>query len=195
MDNQDFNEDKEFTAKNAGEDIGKSINSDDSISGHATADSSFEGLVSPKVDELERQLQEQKDKYLRLFAEFDNFRRRTAKEKNELIATGGKDVMLALLDVLDDMERAEKNMQTSTDVEGLREGLHLIVVKLRNTLEQKGLRQMELLNKEFDPENAEAISEIPAPSPDQSGMVLDVVQQGYALNDRIIRFAKVVVGK
>jgi len=147
------------------------------------------------VDKIQGELDELKDKYVRLVAEFDNFKRRNAKERIELIQTAGKEVITSLLDVLDDSDRAEKQLQTSADAAHIKEGIQLVFNKLRNTLQSKGLKPMESIKTDFDVEKHEAITEIPAPSPDLAGKVLDEVQKGYYLNDKIIRFAKVVVGK
>ena len=147
------------------------------------------------VEKLQSELNEQKDKYIRLFAEFDNFKRRNAKERVELIQTAGKDVIFALLDVLDDCDRAEKQLQTSEDLQQIKEGIQLVFGKLRNTLQARGLKAMESIETDFDVEKHEAITEIPAPQPNLVDKVVDEVQKGYYLNDKIIRFAKVVVGK
>lgn len=141
------------------------------------------------------ELSQLKDKYIRLVAEFDNYRKRTAKEKNELISSASESVMLSILEVLDDAERAESQMDKATDIDALKEGVHLIFNKLRNTLKSKGLKAMETLHTDFDPELHEAITEMPAQSEDQVGKVLDEILKGYYLNDKIIRHAKVVVGK
>lgn len=140
------------------------------------------------------ELQEQKDKYLRLFAEFDNYKRRTSKEKIELIQTAGKDVITDLLEVLDDCDRAEKQMAVSEDIAQLRQGNQLVFNKLKASLQQKGLTPMESVNTEFDVEKHEAITEIEA-GEKLKGKVVDEVQKGYYLNGKLIRFAKVVVGK
>jgi len=145
------------------------------------------------IEKLEAEVAEQKDKYLRLFAEFDNFKRRTAKERNELIQTAGKDVIVSLLEVLDDCDRAEKQMQTSDDINQIKEGVQLVFNKLRNTLQSKGVKAMESINSAFDVEKHEAITEVPA-GPDMEGKVVDEIEKGYYLNDKLIRFAKVVVG-
>lgn len=147
------------------------------------------------VAKLEAELADQKDKYLRLMAEFDNFRRRTAKERLELIQTAGKDVIVSLLDVLDDCDRAEKQLQGTEDIAAQKEGVMLVFNKLRNNLQQKGVKVMETINTDFDVEKHEAITEIPAPTEELKGKVIDEVTKGYFLNDKIIRFAKVVVGK
>ena len=151
--------------------------------------------LEKEVEDLKSALKESNDKYLRLVAEFDNFRKRTAKERNELIKNAGEDVIKSLLDVLDDAERAEQQLAKSNDLEALGQGVSLIFSKLRNILSAKGLSKMDSKGEEFNPELHEAITEIPAPSEEQSGKVIDEVQAGYSLNDKIIRHAKVVVGK
>jgi len=144
-------------------------------------------------EKLQGELEEQKDKYLRLFAEFDNFKRRTAKERLELIQTAGKDVIVSLLEVLDDCDRAEKQLQESDDMAANKEGILLVFNKLRNILQAKGLKAMNSTGENFDVEKHEAITEIP--SKDKKDKVVDEVEKGYYLNGKIIRFAKVVVGK
>lgn len=144
---------------------------------------------------LKKQVDELRDKYLRLVADFDNFRKRSAKERLELIQTASKDLITSLLPVLDDSERAEKQMQVTQDIEAIKEGEKLVFNKLRTTLLSQGLKAMETVGSDFNPEFHEAITEIPAPTKDQVGKVIDEVEKGYYLNDKIIRFAKVVVGK
>jgi len=134
------------------------------------------------------------DKYLRLFAEFDNFKRRTQKERVELLQTAGKDVIVSLLSVLDDFDRALKATETASDVQAVREGVILIHAKLKNLLVQKGLKEMESINTTFDTDLHEAITKVPAATDDQKGKVIDELEKGYTLNDKVIRFAKVVVG-
>ena len=146
-------------------------------------------------EKLQKEAAEWKDKYLRLVAEFDNFRKRNAKERIELMQTAGKDVITSLLEVLDDSERAQKQLESSNDTAAIKEGVLLVFNKLRNTLQAKGLKPMTSTGQEFNPDVHEAITEIPAPNKDMTGKVLDEVQKGYYLNDKIIRFAKVVVGK
>ena len=148
-----------------------------------------------ETEKIQAELDEQKDKYIRLCAEFDNYKRRSAKERVELIQTAGKEVITSLLDVLDDSERAEKQLQTSNDLEQIKKGIELVFGKLRSTLQAKGLKAMESINTSFDVEKHEAITEIPAPAETLKDKVVDEVQKGYYLNDKIIRFAKVVVGK
>ena len=168
------------------------INSDDSLPGTSHLSDSL--TEENELVKLKGELQEQKDKYLRLFAEFDNFKRRNAKERVELIQTAGKEVITSMLDVLDDCDRAEKQMQTTTDIAQIKEGVLLVFNKLRTTLQSKGLKAMQSINTDFDVEKHEAITEIPALD-EQKGKVVDEVTKGYYLNDKLIRFAKVIVGK
>src|SRR4051812_16794816 len=170
-----------------------SINADENAAGTTHLNEPVENESG--VEKLEQELKDQKDKYLRLYAEFDNYRRRTAKENIELRQTAGKEIIASLLDILDDCDRAEKQMQQTNNIEQLKEGVQLIFNKLRTTLQSKGLKAMDSINKDFDPEKHEAITEIPAPNQSLKGKVIDEVQKGYYLNDKIIRFAKVVVGK
>lgn len=172
---------------------GVDINADDNIPGTTHLNDSV--ADGSEVEKLQSKLQEQKDKYLRLFAEFDNYKRRSAKERIELIQTAGKEVITSMLDVLDDCDRAEKVLQTSDDINTIKEGVQLVFNKLRTTMQNKGLKAMDSINTEFDTEKHEAITEIPAPKADMKGKVIDEVTKGYYLNDKIIRHAKVVVGK
>jgi molecular chaperone GrpE len=134
------------------------------------------------------------DKYLRLFAEFDNYKRRTQKERVELLQTAGKDVIVSLLPILDDFDRANKATENAVDVAPIKEGVQLVHTKLKNLLAQKGLKDVESINKPFDTDLHEAITKIPAPTEDMKGKVIDELEKGYTLNDKVIRFAKVVVG-
>lgn len=152
-----------------------------------------EAETSPE-ELLKQELGLANDKYLRLYAEFDNFRRRTAKEREEARKTEGKDVIVALLPVLDDFDRAIRSMENSTDINAVKEGVVLIQNKLKNVLSQKGLSEMQSIGAEFDPEIHEAITNIPAPSDDLKGKVVDEMEKGYYLNDKVARFAKVIVG-
>ncbi|WP_316807129.1 nucleotide exchange factor GrpE [Pedobacter agri] len=145
-------------------------------------------------EKLQTEVQQLNDKYLRLYAEFDNYKRRTQKERVELLQTAGKDVIVSLLPVLDDFDRALKAMETAADVAPVKEGILLVSTKLKNTLAQKGLKDVESINQPFDTDFHEAITNIPAPSDDLKGKVIDEVEKGYTLNDNVIRFAKVVVG-
>ncbi|HUP10880.1 MAG TPA: nucleotide exchange factor GrpE [Niastella sp.] len=175
-----------------GTNAGMDINTDESISG--TSHLNEPVASEDETEKLKAEIAELKDKYLRQVAEFDNFRRRTAKERIEMIQTAGKEVITSLLDVLDDCDRAEKQLQTSED--GLlKEGIQLVFNKLKNTLQGKGVKPMQTIGTDFNPDQHEAITEIPAPTEAMKGKVIDEVQKGYYMNDKIIRFAKVVVGK
>ena len=167
------------------------INADADIPGNTHLSNPEEQDV---IQKLQAEVEEQKDKYLRLFAEFDNYKRRNAKEKIELIQTAGKDVIISLLEVMDDCDRAEKQLTESEDIAAQKQGVQLVFNKLRNTLQARGLSAMESIATDFDVEKHEAMTEIEVPE-QQKGKVIDVVEKGYYLNNKIIRFAKVVVGK
>lgn len=173
------------------QDMTPNLNSDESMSEitHENDGVSTEDELS----KLQAEVSEWKDKYMRLFAEFDNFKKRSRKENVELIQTAGKDVIISLLDVLDDSERAEKQLETAADIEAVKEGLKLVFNKLRNNLQHRGLKSFESKGEEFDVEKHEAVTEIPAAG--MEGKVVDELQKGYLLNDKLIRHAKVVVGK
>lgn len=145
-------------------------------------------------ESLKKEVEELKDKYLRLYSEFENFRRRTSKERIDLLKAAGEDILTSLLPVLDDFERAQKSMKESTDVQAIKEGVDLIHHKLFRTLEGKGLKPMESVGKEFNSELHEAITQSPAPSEDLKGKVIDEVEKGYLLSEKVIRYAKVIIG-
>jgi molecular chaperone GrpE len=147
------------------------------------------------TSKLEQELAAQKDKYIRLFAEFDNYKRRTAREMMEQRQTAGKEIIISLLDVLDDMDRAEQQLKESDADKAVKDGILLVFDKFRKTMQAKGLKPIETLNSEFDVEKDEAVSEIPVEDKKQKGKVVAELQKGYLLNDKLIRFAKVVVGK
>ncbi len=147
-------------------------------------------------EELEVKVKEATDKYLRLYSEFDNFRKRTQKEKIELYKTAGEDVITAILPVLDDFERAFKAMEETNEIDGLKDGVKLIHDKMFNILKQKGLEEIESsVGKDFNIEYHEAITQLPAPSKKEKGKVLDEIEKGYQLNGKVIRFTKVVIGQ
>lgn len=153
---------------------------------------------SSEQDELsvvKNELEELKDKHLRLQAEFDNYRRRTLKEKAELISSAGEKVLKDLLPVIDDLDRAMESTATAQDVAAVREGLDLIVNKFQNFLKNNGVSEIEAKEQDFDADKHEAVTKFPAPSEDLKGKVIDVVQKGYMLNGKVMRFAKVVVGE
>lgn len=174
------------------EKVENNINTDETT---VTPDGILDEIVETEAEKFEVALTEQKDKYLRLLAEFENYKRRTSKERIDLIQSAGKDILISLLDVLDDVDRAEKQIQNSDDIGTQKEGIQLVFNKIRSTLYAKGVKPMESIQQVFDVEKHEAITEIPAPTKNLVGKVIDEVQKGYLLNEKIIRFAKVVVGK
>ncbi len=161
-------------------------------------DEDAEGDAPAERDELaEAQIEivELKDKYLRLYADFENFRRRTSKERLDLIATANADLLKSLLSVVDDFERAQVSFETSTEVAPLKEGIDLVFSKLLKLLESKGLQPMNVKGESFDPDLHESVAQFPAPSEALKGKVIDEVEKGYYLNGKVIRYAKVVVGQ
>ncbi len=148
-----------------------------------------------EIEEKENECQEAKDKYVRLYAEFDNYKKRTNKERLELISMASRDTIVSLLPVLDDFDRAKKSAEDEQSNEEFSEGVALVYHKLYNTLKMRGLQAMESTGEVFDPELHEALVELPSPTEEQKGKVIDTIEKGYLLNDKIIRHAKVVVGK
>ena len=151
--------------------------------------------LEKELETAQETIEEQKDKYLRLSAEFDNYRKRTMKEKAELILNGGEKSLSSILPVVDDFERAIKTMETATDVQAVKEGVELIYNKFVATLAQNGVKVIETKDQPLNTDYHEAIAVIPAPSEAQKGKILDCVQTGYTLNDKVLRHAKVVVGE
>lgn len=145
-------------------------------------------------DKLKEELVLANDKFLRLYAEFDNYKRRTSKERVELLQTAGKEVIVSLLPVLDDFERASRAIENAKDVSAVKEGISLVQNKFKNLLAQKGLKEMASKGQPFDADIHEAVTNIPAPDESLKGKIVDVLEEGYMLNDKVIRFAKVVVG-
>ncbi|WP_373865676.1 MULTISPECIES: nucleotide exchange factor GrpE [Sphingobacterium] len=150
---------------------------------------------SAATEELTNKLNESNDKYARLVAEFDNYKKRTAKEKIDLMQSAGKDVILKLLPVVDDFDRSLSFMKDVPADDPMKQGIDLVYHKLKKTMEQLGVKEIEVIGQPFDPEFQEAITLIPAPTPDLKDKVIDVIEKGYTLNDNVIRFAKVVVGQ
>lgn len=151
--------------------------------------------VTEGVNDLQKKYNELNDSHLRLMAEFDNYRKRTMREKADLIKTGGESTITNLLPVIDDFQRAMATIEKAEDVKAVAEGVELIYQKFLNFLTQQGVKQIDTLHKPFDTETSEAVAIIPAPEADKKGLVLDCVQTGYTLNDKVIRHAKVVVGE
>ncbi|MDX9852287.1 MAG: nucleotide exchange factor GrpE [Tenuifilaceae bacterium] len=147
------------------------------------------------TEELQKQLDEQKDKYLRLSAEFDNFRRRTLKEKMDLTKYAAEDTLKSILPVVDDFERAMKSLDTTTDIEAVKEGLRLIHGKFIEFLKTKGVTEIEAMGLPLDTDKHEAITLIPAPEENLKGKIVDVIEKGYILNEKVIRFSKVIIGE
>jgi len=153
------------------------------------------GTFEKKEPSAEEKLAEFQDKYLRLSAEYDNYRKRTLKERIDLLKSGNEDLLTKALPVMDDFERAMQLIDDAKDIKAVKEGLHLIYGKFGSFLSNEGVKEIDALHKEFDTDIHEAITKIPAPSKKLKGKVVDVVQKGYTLNDKIIRFSKVVIGE
>lgn len=156
---------------------------------------SEDSVLEQELTQLKAELEEAKDKYLRLFAEFDNYKKRTVKERFDLMKNAAQETIMSLLPVLDDFDRAKKSADDPNSPEVFTEGVSLVYQKLYSTLQHKGLHEMESTNTDFDPERHEAITDIPAPAEEMKGKVIDTIEKGYLLHDKIIRYAKVVVGK
>ncbi|MBI5856236.1 MAG: nucleotide exchange factor GrpE [Sphingobacteriales bacterium] len=169
------------------------INTDENITG--TTHLNEPVAEESELEKLKTDLEEAKDKYLRKVAEFENFKRRNAKERMELIQTAGREVIADMLEVMDDCDRAQKQMEGTDDAALIKEGVMLVFNKLRNTLQARGVKAMETLNQDFNPDLHDAITEIAAASEEMKGKIVDEILKGYYLNDKIIRHAKVVVGK
>jgi len=165
-----------------------------------TADKTREKKVTKIIKkniekELQESLKQEKDKFLRLFAEFENYKKRTTKERIELYSTANQELMTVLLPILDDFDRGLKELDKTADAHEI-EGIQLIYNKLKNILDQKGLKQIEInVGDDFDVDFQEAITQIPAPTEDLKGKVIDVIERGYKLNEKVIRYAKVVIGQ
>lgn len=194
-------QEKEYTAESVENTEEKDINEETVTLDGESQDTASEmeedtqETTSDPVMDAEAQIAQLQDKYLRQVAEFDNYRKRTRKEKAELILNGSEKAITALLPILDDMERALKNMDATTDVETLKEGVELIFQKLNKVLASQGLKKIETEDTDFDTDFHEAIALIPAPKEEDKGKIIDCVQTGYTLNDKVIRHAKVAVGQ
>ena len=191
---------EEEVTKNEEAMVDETAQTEENVSGEnrqeeAQAELSAEEQLANMLAEAQQMVEEQKDKYLRLSAEFDNYRKRTLKEKAELIKNGGEKTLTAILPVLDDFERALKNMEASEETKAMKEGVELIFSKFQKILGQEGLQKIETEGQAFDTDFHEAIALIPAPSEDLKGKILDCVQTGYMLNEKVIRHAKVAVAQ
>lgn len=159
------------------------------------AESEASEVKGDATEQLMNQVKEWQEKYIRLAADFDNFRKRTMREKMELIKTAGEDTLISILPVIDDFERAMKAMETATEVGPVKEGVELIYNKFKDILLQKGLKPIDAQNQEFNTDVHEAITKVPVPDESLKGKVVDVIQKGYTLQDKVVRYAKVVVGE
>lgn len=152
-------------------------------------------IEEKKEPSAEEKLAELQDKYLRLSAEFDNYRKRTLKERIDLVKSANEELFARILPVMDDFDRAMQQIDEAKDLDALKEGIHLIYAKFGSFLKQEGIKEIEALHKEFDTDTQEAVTKIPAPDKKLKGKVVDVIQKGYYLNDKVIRFSKVVIGE
>lgn len=148
-----------------------------------------------KEEKLQKELDEYKDKYLRLYSEFENFRRRTNKEKVEIISNANERLIVDIIPIIDDFERAEKSLEDSEDAKAIKEGVDLIYNKLLKTLESKGVKKLKSIGEALDTEKHEAITQIPVDDKKKKGKIVDVIEEGYILHDKVIRYAKVVIGQ
>lgn len=153
------------------------------------------GKAKEEILKLENSLKELQDKYLRLSAEFDNYRKRTLKEKMDWSRYAGEEIFTRMLPVIDDMERALAHIREAADMEAVKQGIELIYSKFRDFLNQQGVSEINALNEEFNTDQHEAITKIPAPDPAMKGMIVDVIEKGYTMNEKVIRFPKVVIGE
>ena len=188
----DQNDTPNVAAQPTEEQLSQGLNTDENRAGSNGLD---DMMTEDGDSKLQKELTEAKDKYLRLAAEFENYKRRTSRERLELTQTAGRDIIHSLLEVLDDSERAAQNLEQSNDLARIKEGVLLVFNKLKATILAKGVKAMEAHGATFDPELHEAIAEVPSGNEEMTGKVMDVIQPGYYLNDKLIRHAKVVVGK
>ena len=197
---------KEFTSTNETSDKKENVSVDDATNvAEGQTNVTDENIESDNVSEeaneeneleaLQKKYNELNDSHLRLMAEFDNYRKRTLREKAELIKNGGESALTNLLPVVDDFERALQNLRTAEDMKAVEEGIELIYTKFMSYLSQQNVKPIETVGKAFDDETSEAVALIPAPDPEMKGKVLDCIQTGYTLNEKVIRHAKVVVGE
>ena len=197
---------KEFTSTNETSDKKENVSVDDATNvaeeltnvtdENVESDNvSEEANEENELDALQKKYNELNDSHLRLMAEFDNYRKRTLREKAELIKNGGESALTNLLPVVDDFERALQNLRTAEDMKAVEEGIELIYTKFMSYLSQQNVKPIETVGKAFDDETSEAVALIPAPDPEMKGKVLDCIQTGYTLNEKVIRHAKVVVGE
>jgi len=194
MENKDNTNNNPEVNDDSGLDQTDNLNQGDQKTDTSTSSVSNENSANNQGDDTTSKLAELNDKYLRLYSEFDNFRKRTHKEKVDYLKTANEEVLKAILPIIDDFERAIKANENVTDVNAIKEGVNLIHSKLKNTTQQKGLTSFDCKGEVFDADIMEAITHVPAPSDELKGKVVDELEKGYKLGDKVIRFAKVVVG-
>lgn len=197
MNKMNFGGKKEAAEKAAGQNTDEATNLQDEQVNAAEETASTDNVAAEadELSECKKKYEELNDSHLRLMAEFDNYRKRTLREKADLIKNGGENALSQLLPVVDDFERALQNIRTAEDIKAVEEGVELIYSKFIAYLSQQGVKPMEAVGKPFDTETFEAVAIIPAPEADMKGKVLDCIQTGYTLHDKVIRHAKVVVGE
>lgn len=183
--------------KNEAEDVEINDLNDDTVADDTTADVTVDEVegMQARIDELEQQLAKEKNDYLFLRADFDNYRKRTLKEREELIRNAAEKVLRGLLPIVDDFERGLEATKDASDADAVRQGMELIYNKLIKYLADNGVKAMESTGADFDPDFHDAIAAIPAPTPEQKGKVIDTTQRGYMYNDKVLRHAKVAVGE
>lgn len=186
-------EEKENTVK--AEEEKETVQKEEKTENQENCKSTPEKEENRKLEELGNKLTEMNDKYLRLSAEFDNYRKRTLKEKMELTRNAGEEILTRILPVVDNFERALASMEKSNDIEAIRKGIELIYSSFKDFLGQNGIKEIPCMNSDFNTDLHEAVTKIPAPSEELKGKVVDCIQKGYTLNDKVVRFAKVVVGE
>lgn len=194
MDKMDHQEEEKVDSRQTNVDNEETTNLQEEENNMTEENETYDN-VSDELTSLQKKYEELNDTHLRLRAEFDNYRKRTMREKADLIKSGGENALKNLLPIIDDFERALQNVQTAEDIEALKEGINLIHGKFINYLTQQGVKPIEAIGKPFNTEEFEAIATIPAPDPNMKGKILDCVQTGYTLFDKVLRHAKVVVGE
>lgn len=190
---------EEMTGANVANEINNTVNSENTKTAtggnEQTAEVEVEVEETPPAVDFENQLEEMKDKYLRLSAEFDNYRKRTLREKADILKYGSEDTLKDILPVVDDLDRALKAIETANDLNAVKDGLSLIVNKFNEFLKSKGIKEIEAIGQELNTDLHEAITKIPVQEEAQKGKIVDVIQKGYMIHDKVMRFSRVVVGE
>lgn len=195
LDNDSLTPDPREVVEAVPEDDVEAVDNFDAVEDGDELSDAVEDSKDKEIEELKAQVEKEKKEYLFLMAEFDNFRKRTLKEKSEIIKNAGENVFKGLLPIVDDLERALKASENATDVQSVREGVILIYNKLKKFMEQNGVKSFDEDDDTFDAERHEAISAVPVPDEDKKGKILDTIEKGYTINDKVLRHAKVVVGQ